>query len=99
MKEERLQQRTIFLKASFFLSLSTKYAIEDVGIGMFTFLIHLLNAYKMRSPLCLSDECSKKASGGHSTHFAFTLTSLESVCAVLSMKSYSVSKQTEIKSY
>lgn len=35
-----------FFKASFFLSLSPNYAIEDVAIGMFTFLIHLLNAYK-----------------------------------------------------
>lgn len=47
----------------------------------------------MRSPLCLSDECGKKACGGHSTRFVCTLTSLESGSAVLDMKSYSISKQ------
>lgn len=35
-----------FFKASYFLSLSPNCAIENVAIGMFTFLIHLLNAYK-----------------------------------------------------
>lgn len=47
----------------------------------------------MRSPSCLSDECGKKACGGHSTCFACTLTSLESVSAVLDTKSYSILKQ------
>lgn len=46
MKEDRLRQSTIFFKGSFFLSLGPKYAMENVAIGMFTFLIHLLNLYK-----------------------------------------------------
>lgn len=45
MKEDR-PAKDYFFKASFFLSLSTNCVIEDVGIGMFSFLIHLLNAYK-----------------------------------------------------
>lgn len=53
----------------------------------------------MRFPSCLSDECGKKACSGHSTLFAFILTSLESFCTVLSMEFYSVAKQMEIKPY
>lgn len=71
-----------FFKANFFLSLSPKYTLEKVAIGMFTFLIHLLNVYKNEISIVVRRPVVVMALALH-----LTLTSLKSVGAVLNMKS------------